>query len=55
VFAPTDDAFAKLPAGTVEALLLDQAALASILTYHVLSSKVLSVVKASPSAQASAP
>jgi len=41
VFAPTDDAFAKLPAGTVEALLQDPAALASILKYHVLSSKVL--------------
>lgn len=35
VFAPTDDAFAKLPAGTVEALLADIPALTSILTYHV--------------------
>lgn len=35
VFAPTDDAFAKLPAGTVEALLADKDALTAILTYHV--------------------
>lgn len=35
VFAPTDAAFAKLPAGTVEALLADVAKLAQILTYHV--------------------
>ena len=40
VFAPTDDAFAKLPAGTVEALLLNQPALASILTYHVIAGRV---------------
>jgi uncharacterized surface protein with fasciclin (FAS1) repeats len=41
VFAPTDAAFAKLPAGTVEALLKDPKKLASILTYHVISGKVL--------------
>jgi len=35
VFAPTDDAFASLPEGTVEALLQDIEALTSILTYHV--------------------
>ena len=35
VFAPTDDAFAKLPAGTVEALLNDIPALTNILLYHV--------------------
>ena len=40
VFAPTDDAFAKLPAGTVEGLLQDKAALAKILTYHVVAGKV---------------
>lgn len=40
VFAPTDAAFAKLPAGTVQALLADKDKLASILTYHVLSGKV---------------
>ncbi len=42
VFAPTDDAFAALPAGTVEGLLADPAALAKILTYHVVAGKVLS-------------
>ena len=41
VFAPTDDAFAKLPAGTVEALLQDKEKLTSILTYHVVSGKVM--------------
>lgn len=41
VFAPTDAAFAKLPAGTVEALLKDKAKLSAILTYHVVSGSVL--------------
>lgn len=41
VFAPTDDAFAKLPAGTVEALLADIPTLTSILTYHVVDGKVM--------------
>ena len=41
VFAPTDEAFAKLPAGTVEALLNDIPKLTKILTYHVVSGKVL--------------
>lgn len=41
VFAPTDAAFAKLPAGTVEALLADPEALADILLYHVIEGKVL--------------
>ncbi len=36
VFAPTDEAFAALPAGTVEGLLEDPEALANILTYHVV-------------------
>ena len=40
VFAPTDEAFAKLPAGTVEALLKDKAKLTAILTYHVVAGKV---------------
>jgi len=40
VFAPTDAAFAKLPAGTVEALLADKEQLAAILTYHVVPGKV---------------
>lgn len=37
VFAPTDAAFQKLPAGTIEALLKDRAALRQILLYHVVS------------------
>jgi uncharacterized surface protein with fasciclin (FAS1) repeats len=41
VFAPTDSAFAKLPAGTVEALLKDKAGLTSVLTYHVVAGKVM--------------
>ncbi len=43
VFAPTDEAFAKLPAGTVESLLLpeNREKLISILTYHVVSGRVL--------------
>jgi len=40
VFAPTDQAFAQLPAGTVEALLADPARLATILTYHVVPGRV---------------
>ncbi len=40
VFAPTDDAFKKLPAGTVEALLKDIPKLTKILTYHVVPGKV---------------
>lgn len=48
VFAPSDAAFAKLPAGTVEALLKDPKALAAILTYHVIPGKVMAadVIKA---------
>jgi uncharacterized surface protein with fasciclin (FAS1) repeats len=41
VFAPTDKAFAKLPKGTVEALLADPVRLAGILKYHVVASKVM--------------
>jgi len=42
VFAPTDEAFAKLPAGTVETLLKpeNKAKLTAILTYHVVAGKV---------------
>ncbi len=40
VFAPTDAAFEKLPAGTVDSLLKDKAQLTKILTYHVVSGKV---------------
>lgn len=42
VFAPTDDAFAKLPAGTVDGLLKDPEALKKILLYHVVAGKVTS-------------
>jgi transforming growth factor-beta-induced protein len=42
VFAPTDEAFAALPEGTVEALLADPAALANILLYHVVAGTVTS-------------
>jgi len=41
VFAPTDDAFNKLPEGTVDALLADIPALTDILLYHVVSGEVL--------------
>ncbi len=51
VFAPTDEAFAKLPAGTVESLLKpeNKAQLVAVLTYHVVPGKVLAadVVKLS--------
>jgi uncharacterized surface protein with fasciclin (FAS1) repeats len=40
VFAPTDAAFAALPAGTLDALLKDPAKLKDILLYHVVSGKV---------------
>ena len=40
VFAPTEEAFAALPEGTLDALLADPEALAGILTYHVLGSEV---------------
>jgi uncharacterized surface protein with fasciclin (FAS1) repeats len=48
VFAPTNAAFAKLPAGTLEALLKDPQKLAAILKYHVVSGKVMAadVIKA---------
>jgi uncharacterized surface protein with fasciclin (FAS1) repeats len=48
VFAPTNAAFAKLPAGTVEALLADKEKLTAILTYHVVGAKVMAgdIVKA---------
>lgn len=39
VFAPTDEAFAKLPAGTLESLIQDKEKLTAILTYHVVSGK----------------
>jgi len=49
VFAPIDDAFAKLPKGTVEGLLKDIPKLKAVLTYHVVPGKVMAadVVKMS--------
>ena len=41
VFAPTDEAFAKIPKATLDGLLKDKAALAKILTYHVVPGKVM--------------
>ncbi len=40
VFAPTDAAFAKLPDGTLEALLADKEKLTQVLTYHVIPGKL---------------
>ena len=42
VFAPTDDAFSKLPKGMIEHLLEDKEQLTEILTYHVVADKVMS-------------
>ena len=41
VFAPTDEAFAKIPKAQLDALLADKAKLTSVLTYHVVSGKVM--------------
>ena len=60
VFAPTDAAFAKLPAGTVEMLLKpeNKAKLTAILTYHVVAGKVMAAdvvkVKSAKTVQGSA-
>jgi uncharacterized surface protein with fasciclin (FAS1) repeats len=57
VFAPTDEAFAKLPEGTVESLLADPDALREILLYHVVPGKVLAadvvMLKSATTAQGS--
>jgi uncharacterized surface protein with fasciclin (FAS1) repeats len=42
VFAPTDEAFGKLPEGTIDNLLEDKEGLGKILTYHVVKGKVMS-------------
>ncbi len=42
VFAPTNEAFAKIPEATLNAVLADKAKLTSILTYHVVAGKVMS-------------
>jgi uncharacterized surface protein with fasciclin (FAS1) repeats len=41
VFAPTDEAFAKVPKEQLDALLKDKAALTKVLTYHVVPGKVM--------------
>jgi uncharacterized surface protein with fasciclin (FAS1) repeats len=41
VFAPTDDAFAKIPKAQLDALLADKAKLTAVLTYHVVAGKVM--------------
>ncbi len=41
VFAPTNEAFAKIPKETLDAVLADKAKLTSILTYHVVAGKVM--------------
>jgi uncharacterized surface protein with fasciclin (FAS1) repeats len=40
LFAPSDDAFAKLPAGTIDSLLADPAKLTDVLTYHVVPGRI---------------
>lgn len=40
VFAPTDEAFAKIPQATLDALLADKDALTAVLTYHVVAGEV---------------
>ena len=42
VFAPTDEAFAKIPKADLDALLKDKAKLTAVLTYHVVPAKVMS-------------
>ncbi len=42
VFAPTNEAFAKIPKETLDAVLADKTKLTSILTYHVVAGKVMS-------------
>jgi uncharacterized surface protein with fasciclin (FAS1) repeats len=41
VFAPTDEAFAKIPKAQLDALLADKAKLTAVLTYHVVAGKVM--------------
>ena len=58
VFAPTDDAFAKLPMGTIESLLADRAKLTDVLTYHVVPGRVTAAdaatLSSAPTVQGSA-
>ena len=41
VFAPTNEAFAKIPIATLDSVLADKAKLTSILTYHIVAGKVM--------------
>lgn len=41
VFAPTDEAFAKIPAAQLDALLADKAQLVKVLTYHVVPGRIM--------------
>jgi uncharacterized surface protein with fasciclin (FAS1) repeats len=41
VFAPTDEAFAKIPKAALDALIADKAKLTKVLTYHVVAGKVM--------------
>jgi uncharacterized surface protein with fasciclin (FAS1) repeats len=51
VFAPTDEAFAKIPKEQLDALLADKAKLTKVLTYHVVAGKIMAAdVKAGPAA-----
>lgn len=43
VFAPTDEAFAKIPKAKLDALLKDKAQLSKVLTYHVVAGKVMAM------------
>lgn len=43
VFAPTDEAFAKIPKAKLDALLKDKAQLTKVLTYHVVAGKVMAM------------
>ena len=53
VFAPTDEAFAKLPKGTLEALLADKDKLTAVLTYHVVPGNLMAEDVVSKSSLAS--
>lgn len=57
VFAPTDEAFAKLPAGALDKLLADKAALRQVLLYHVVPGRVMAadVVKLTSAKTAAGP
>jgi uncharacterized surface protein with fasciclin (FAS1) repeats len=49
VFAPTDEAFAKMPSADLQSLLADKARLRSVLSYHIVASKVRAPREGAPS------